>query len=301
MSEQPIRRTTKRRRSNARPHLSAVEASPAAYAAAQAEEFVITRRRQFVIGIDGSYSAREAYQETEAKPVSDLQATLNTTASLVDAADNDGEAPLIIVKAHATVVQLDLGNYRTIIKDYDLAPKDELDSTNVVEALTALMVISGNSDLLAWVPPNQRPRSGRLRRQLEAIGYPLGEIPDYDLAKDPPIIAMEQEVMFIFFHDGLPNQSELVEFMIRLLSFRGVFIKIVHFGSHAEGRALLERIDSRLPVGRPLDQGGRKLDNVHVVEVADLHDITPQQLLQLIFRGVTAWEMEAIRLGMFPA
>jgi hypothetical protein len=185
--------------------------------------------------------------------------------------DDDGDVPAVFFDHSVFTREVKLNNFHDFINRERIGAGG---STNLTDALKAAAEITGNGDLFKG--------SGMFHRG----------------AAKPSIQKMATPAFITVVTDGVPNDPRSAADVIRACSFRAMFFKFLYVGHDAGGWRFLESLDDDIPVGVPIEQGGRLIDNVDAKKMGNLSGVADDVFYDAMLDEVSTYLTAAKANGL---
>lgn len=194
-----------------------------------------------------------------------VQEIVNRMLAFSVIVDDDGSVPTFFFDHSVRREEISLDDFHNYLSRNRISAGG---TTGLTEALEAVAEETGNDDII--------PRGGGFFRR-GSSGNP-----------QPRKAATPAYVIIVT--DGAPDDPSGAEEMVRRLSFRGVFIKILFVGGDQRGWNYVERLDKNLP--------GRLVDNVNTQNMGNVNGMSDEQFFQAMFAEVNDWIPAARAAGL---
>lgn len=182
--------------------------------------------------------------------------------------DDDGTVPTIFFDNQVMQVDIQLDDFHDYLSRNRIGAGG---TTDLTAALEAAARETGNEDVI----PTGGGRGGFLRRGSN---------------RDPEPRKATTPAYVIIVTDGAPNDPASATEMLRRLSFRGVFVKILFVGDDARGWNYVDGLDNALK--------GCYIDNVNTQNMGDVKRMSDDEFFNAMFAEVNDWLPNARAKGL---
>lgn len=194
-----------------------------------------------------------------------VQEIVNRMLAFSVIVDDDGSVPTFFFDNNLLRREIKLDDFHNYLQRERIGAGG---TTGLTQALEAVAKETGNGDII--------PRGGGF------FGRGNQGNPQPRKAAVPAYV--------IIVTDGAPDDPAGAEEMVRRLSYRGVFIKILFVGGDQRGWNFVKRLDESL--------SGRLVDNVNTQNMGDVKRMSDEQFFDAMFAEVNDWLPAARAAGL---